>query len=80
VGAVPVASAAWRLVFSCAQRMLRADTKFVAHFILASSDRLDGGFWVISLMRVSGVVDVGTDLGTSVCFWVGMVVVVPLAL
>ena len=60
--------------------MLRADTKFVAHFILASSDRLEGGVWVISLVRVSGVVGVGTDLGTSVCCWVGVVVVVVVVL
>ena len=66
MGAARAESAAGKLVFSCAQRMLRADTKFVAHFILASSDRLEGGVWVISLVRVSGVVGVGTDLETSV--------------
>jgi hypothetical protein len=56
VGAAAEASVVEELVFSCARSMLRAETKFVAHFTFAASDKLEGGVCVISFVRASGEV------------------------
>ena len=46
------------ICFSCARRMERADTKFVAHLICSSLDRLESGDWVISIDSLSEALDV----------------------
>ena len=62
------------LVFACAWSMLRAETKFVAHFTFAASDKLVGGVCVISFVRASGEVGGSVVLEVSFCCWGGAVV------
>ena len=54
--------------------MLRAETKFVAHFTFAASDKLVGGVCVIIFVRASGEVGVCVVLEMSFCCWCGAVV------
>ena len=74
VGAVAEASVVEELVFACAWSILRAETKFVAHFTFAASDKLVGGVCVISFVRASGEAWVSVVLEMSFCCWGGAVV------
>ena len=78
VGAAAEASVVEELVFACAWSILRAETKFVAHFTFAASDKLVGGVCVISFVRASGEVVVSVVLEMSFCCWGGGVVLMVL--